>query len=98
MYARLTIGQVPLDRLDEGIRAYQTHTAPLDEPGFKGSTLLVDRQTGRTIVIALWETEADVQASMSRHQAALDQGSAAGLWGTPPTTEIYEVAGQFQPQ
>src|SRR5438876_730062 len=33
--------------------------------GFRGLYFLVDRQVGKTLVIALWETEADMRANIA---------------------------------
>jgi len=61
--------------------------------GFKGSYLLVDRKTGKQIGIALWETEADLDASTEaadRLRAQYVREATA----QPPKVETYEVAVQ----
>ena len=62
--------------------------------GFKDSYLLVDRKTGKQMAIVLWETEADLNASVEaaqRLRAGYVQAADAG----PPKVEIYEVAVQI---
>lgn len=67
MYARVSTGQVPLERLEEVIGRARGQMEPLAERGFRGNMTLLDRQTGKCIIVGLWESEADLQATMPRH-------------------------------
>jgi len=60
---------------------------------FKGSYLLVDRKTGKQMGIALWETEADLNASAEAAKDLRAQHVQAAT-AQPPKVEIYEVAVQ----
>jgi len=97
MYARATTTQIPLDQLD-AIRQYLQqldHSALERERGFKGTTQLLDPQTGILLSIALWETEANLQASLPGYQARLARSKQKGV--TLGMT-IYEVVGRVDPQ
>jgi hypothetical protein len=97
MYARVTAGQALPERLDEAIRLIQTNVTRLREHGFAGGMLLVDRQTGKTLVLGLWETESDLWASVAGQAARVDAGVATGIWQQRPTVAVYEVAAEFAP-
>jgi hypothetical protein len=97
MFARVTIGQAAPERLDEGTRLIQTNVTQMREPGFAGGLLLVDPQTGNTLVLSLWATEADLRASTAGQAARVDSGVAAGIWQQRPTVAVYEVAAKFEP-
>jgi hypothetical protein len=63
--------------------------------GFKGSYLLVDRQKGKMLGVALWDTMTNLQASAEAAKqlsAGVTQAAAATK---PPTVEICEVAVQL---
>src|SRR5688572_15165967 len=93
MYARVTTGQVDTEKLQA---AQQANPQPTPDPitrlpGFRGNFYLLDAATGKGMIVGLWETEADLQASMGQHQASHDQNTAAGIWVAPPTIEVFEV-------
>ena len=102
MYARVTTGQLPPDRIGEIARAMpdEARQALAREPGFKGSMFLVDRQSGKVMTIGLWESDAAVQASAAGHQARLVAvQSALGMEAGPEAVvEVYEVVDEIQPQ
>ncbi len=93
MFARVTITEGSPAGIDEATRFMRETVAPEAKKmqGFKGSYLLVDRQTGKQMGIALWETEADLDASV---EAAKDLRAQYVQVATaqPPKVEIYEVA------
>ena len=61
MYARITTTQMSPYRLDEAISLVQEQVIPAarQQGGFKGYLMLVDRGSGKNIVITLWEEEKD---------------------------------------
>ena len=94
MYARITTVHAPPDRMDEGIRIFESEVLPptREQPGFRGAYLLVDRATGKAISITLWETEADLERSdavahLTRVTSTLAIGASAA-----PLGEHYELA------
>jgi heme-degrading monooxygenase HmoA len=60
------------------------------QKGFKRAYLFVERSTGKVGTISLWETEADLQASVTSAQELM--GKFASFFTAPPTVEHYEVA------
>lgn len=91
MYARMVIGTVAPDRLDEAIRLWQTEVLPSarQQPGFRGVRLLVDRAAGRIVSQALWESEAHFQATVEWNAGRVAR--FAHLFTAPPDVGGYEV-------
>jgi hypothetical protein len=58
-------------------------------PGVKGYLALWDPNTGKSIAIALWETEADMRASAASNPPLIVE--AARFLTSAPTQEVYEV-------
>jgi len=55
------------------------------QPGFQGFYVLTSAETGKVMIVSLWETREQMPAGVQ------DQGRpATGL--TPPNLETYEVA------
>src|SRR5262245_43509930 len=99
MYARVITSQAALNRLDEGVATWQSGQVNMvGQPGFLGNTMLVDRQSGKVMVVAFWETEAALQATMPGIQEAWDEARQQGYLVTPTTIEVFEVAAQNNPQ
>lgn len=67
------------------------------QKGWKGAQLLVNHAAGDTIIIGMWETEADARASgnMGGPHVQEQRSMAASLLGAPPeiNMEYYEIAG-----
>ncbi len=61
MYARITTTQMSPYRLDEAISVVRDQVIPATQQqgGFKGYLMLVDRGSGKNVVITLWEEEKD---------------------------------------
>jgi hypothetical protein len=58
-HTRVTFAQVQPDKMDEGIKIFRDAALPQQkqQPGYKGTLLLVDRPTGKAMVVSLWQTE-----------------------------------------
>ncbi len=87
MHARLNYRQVQLDKMDDVIKVYQDSVVPRvrSRKGFKGAFVLTDRSSGKLIALALWETEADMRASVPTTDVD-------AITGEPPRREEYEVS------
>jgi hypothetical protein len=94
MHARVITAQLAHDRLDEAGRHYRQTLLPNlgHQPGFRGALLLVEADTGKSLTILLWETEADLRAS--ERDSAYPQQLAASFAGTP-TREVYQVSAEL---
>ncbi len=98
MYARVTTGQLHLEKMEEAEQAARAAANPMaQQRGFQGNMTLVDRRTGKYVVVGLWETEADLQATMDMHNSGGEQALAAGYLSAPPTVEVYEVVQRAEP-
>ncbi len=89
MFARVSTFQGSPDQVDEGLRLWREGIGTVTaERGFVRAYLLVDRQSGKTVTISLWATEADLRASEAT--AARLRSQAPGVTATP-SEEVYEV-------
>ena len=93
MFARVISSHIVAGKRDEAARHWQEAVVPntSKQPGFRGAYLMSEPEGTRSIVITLWETEADakrVDTSGSYQQAV--NAMNAFLMGQP-TVEIYEV-------
>ena len=96
MFARLTIVQVKIDKMDETIKIYEDSvvSAAKSQKGFQGAYLLTDRKTGKGISCTLWDSEED---SVANEQSGYYQEQIAkfkDFFTAPPVQEGYEVAVQ----
>ncbi len=99
MYARVTTFQSSPDQLEATRQRFQqlSENNPVARlRGFKGTTVLLDPQTGMLLGIGLWETEADLQASVPDHQARAARNFQQDI--TILSTTTYEVVGRVDPQ
>ena len=97
MYARVVTSQVSSDKIDELIRIWRDSAMPAakQQKGFKSARLLVDRQSGKSIMAVLWETQADAEATGEGSAFGEDQRAKfAGLFTARPVVEHYEVAAE----
>lgn len=92
MYARIITGQLRRDRIDEATHAWRERVAPLleQQQGFQGLRLYVDQETGKTVVIVHYATEADMAAGQQGFAARV--AAIQELLAGQPTVEQYEVA------
>jgi len=93
MYARLTIMKVNTDRIDEGIEFYQENVVPAakTQKGFRGVYLLVDRKTGKSISLTLWDSEKDAIANEKSRYYQEQVLKGVQFYTKPPIREGYEV-------
>ncbi len=93
MYARVTTLEASPDRMDDATRFVQEQVLPQlkQQDGFKGLIALSDRQSGKVLGIALWESEEALRAT--EETAARIRGGAAEATGAAAAgAENYEVA------
>lgn len=93
MYVRVGTMEVSRDRLDEAKAVFQERLLPAarSQKGYRGAAFLVERSTGKTLMLAWWDTEQEMHAS--REYASENRDDAARAIGSdPPTVEEYEVA------
>lgn len=98
MYARVTTIQISPYRMDEAIGIMKEQVAPTiqQQNGFKGYLMFVDRSTGKSINITLWEDEADREVTGSQsayYREAI--GKVVPLLTDTPLVEDLELVVQI---
>lgn len=93
MFARVITAQAGTEGFDGAIRvAEQQLPGARQQPGFKGYYLLTDAETGKLVIISLWETrkQMDAVTASAGPSGIRDQHNpATGL--TAMQLETYEV-------
>jgi len=94
MHARVVTAQIQPGKMEEAVGIYRDSVVPAakQQKGFKGALLLTDPNTGKGISIALWETEADMQAGEASGYFQEQIAKFAAVFAAPPVTEHYEVS------
>ena len=92
MYARTTRWDgVPEDKRESGIELFRDSLSQLaNAGGSRGAMLLVDRSTGNSLAISLWESEEAMRAS--EETADRVRRAAGQEFAAEPTIERFEVA------
>ena len=96
MQARLVTVQVQPGKIDEAISIYRDSVMPAakQQKGFKGATLLTDRNTGKGVSVTLWETEADMKTTEASGWWQEQIAKFAAVLAMPPVREQFEVSVQ----
>ena len=92
MFAQVVKMEGFTETIDAGIAQFKAGTlrAMQDQPGYRGAYLLIDRSTGSSMVVSLWDSEADLRAT--DEAAARFVARCAEIRAGTPTREEYEVA------
>jgi heme-degrading monooxygenase HmoA len=96
MYARVTTAIAKPDKFDEVLKIIRDSILPAakKQKGFKGFYDLADRNTGKGILIVLWDSEADMKAGESSGYYREQVAKVASLLVGAPTMERFEVSVQ----
>ncbi len=94
MFARLTIVQMKIDRIDEGTKLYEESVLPAakSQKGYRGAYLLTDRTTGKCISITFWESEKDANANEQSGYYKEQVKKFKDIFTASPVREGYEVS------
>lgn len=92
MHARVTTLEGSPERFDEGTRHVRERVLPQlkQMDGFKGFIALGDRQSGKLLGVALWESEEALRAT-EEAVSRVRSGAADATGGTVASVEQYEV-------
>jgi heme-degrading monooxygenase HmoA len=92
MHARVTTIQGSPGKMDDAERHIQEQTLPQLQKmeGFEGFVALGDRQSGKVIGVAFWESEEALQAT-EQALSSVRSGAAEAAGGTLTSVERYEV-------
>lgn len=98
MHARLTSVSISPDRIAEGNRIYQESVGPAvaNLKGFRGAFLLSDPNTGESISMTLWETEADGNAYESSGSYQEQVNKLRPLFASSPSLKTYDVGAEIK--
>ena len=96
MFARFTIVQVKLEKIDETIKLYEESVVPgaKAQKGYKGLYLFTDRSTGKGCSISLWDSEEDAVANEQSGYYKEQVNKFIEYFAAPPVQEGYEVVVQ----
>ena len=93
MYARVVFGEVRPENENVVVQHYRNWVAPAarQQKGFKGIIQMTDPNTGKTLSITLWETEADMKAGETSDYYKQQFAKLASYDGTRPVLVDYKV-------
>jgi heme-degrading monooxygenase HmoA len=93
MFARMTVLQVKLENIDDGIRLFRTSIIPeaKKQKGYRGACLLVDRATGQGRAVTFWRSERDAIANEDNRYYQAQLVKILSFLGGPMLREGYEV-------
>ena len=92
MYARVNTIEGSPDRIDDATRHIQEQTMPQlrQMEGFQGFVALGDRNSGKVLGVAFWESEEALRAT-EQALSSVRSGAAEAAGGTLTGVEQYEV-------
>src|SRR5262245_61179051 len=99
MFVRMTTVQATPGKIEHGIKLFHDEWVPTvaKQQGYGGAYLLVDRTSGKKVVLTLWETEADEQASDRAISHVRSRSAEVTDATEPPKVEVFEVITQSRP-
>jgi heme-degrading monooxygenase HmoA len=94
MYVRVNTIEGSPDRIDDLTTHIQEQTLPQlrEMEGFEGFVALGDRQSGKVLGVAFWESEEALRAT-EQALSSVRSGAAEAAGGTLTSVERYEVTG-----
>jgi hypothetical protein len=92
MHARVTTLEGAPDKMDDATRHLQEQVLPQlrQMDGFEGFVAFGDRQSGKLLGVAFWESEEALQATEEK-VSSVRSGAADAVGGTVAGVEQYEV-------
>lgn len=96
MYAGVTILDMATDKMDEAEALYRDFVVPMFNglEGARGLMLLVDRSTGKSISIGLWDNEEAAKEYETSGMFGETVGRFGEMFKGAPVRGVYEVAVQ----
>ena len=94
MYARVTTIQISPYRMEEAIGVLKEQVVPTiqHQNGFTGYLMFVDRSTGKSVNITLWDEEADREVTGPNSSYYRDAiGRVVPLLEAAPSVEDLEI-------
>ena len=96
MFARAMRSRLQLDKVDEAVKVAKESVVPAakSQKGFCGFYYLVDRKTGKSMSISLWEAEEDAIANEKSGYVQEQVDKIAPYRAEEGVREGYEVVAQ----
>ena len=93
MHARVVTFMVKSDNIETLTSIHHNEVIPVlqQQEGFKGSRLLVDPASGKSMIVTLWESQAIMQATEDTGWFREQLAKFSTVFSSPPTRETYEV-------
>lgn len=93
MHARVVTFMVKSDKTEVLIAIHRDDVIPAlqQQEGFKGSRLLVDPASGKSMIVTLWESQELMQANEATGWFREQLAKFNTVFASPPTRETYEV-------
>jgi heme-degrading monooxygenase HmoA len=93
MHARSGAFRLSPDKVDEALSAFENEQLPKykEQDGYKGFTLLADRDSGEVLGISFWENEDAVSASDELGESARSDIKERGEADADPEAKKWEV-------
>jgi heme-degrading monooxygenase HmoA len=93
MHARSGAFRLSSDKVDDAISAFENEQLPRykEQDGYKGFTLLADRDSGAVLGISFWESEDALSASDELGEKARADIKERGEADADPETMRWEV-------
>jgi heme-degrading monooxygenase HmoA len=94
MHARVTTLELDASRIDDAVGRLEQDEIPRwkELDGFKGFTLLADRESGKVIGVSFWESQSAMDTSEDAVAPSRERAAEAGGASGAPSVERYEVA------
>ncbi len=92
VWVRVTTAQADPAKVSDGISAVKSKGVPLakKQPGARAFIQFVNRQSGKSLVATIWDTEKDLQNSEAA-SAALRQELSKQVGAPSPKVEVFEI-------
>ena len=93
MYLRVVTSQIKTDSVTEAIQIWRDQLIPIlkEIKGYKCGYLSGDRNSGKSMAISIWETEADATTFYTSGKYAEIMALFASHFAAAPTQELFEV-------
>lgn len=93
MYSIAVTSQVQPDKVEEATSIFRDSVVPAYQQlkGFKHAYLFIDPDTGKSLGISIWETEADRSAVQSSGALQEQLAKFAAVLAAPPSPGTYQV-------
>ena len=93
MFARTTTIQFKIAFMDEALEIYTNSIVPAaqSQKGLIELNFLLDRNSGKAVSIAIWESEEDAKANEESHYYQEQLVKLLSYYAYPPIKEGFEV-------